>query len=75
MCNPPQSAQVPSVLQPPQSASAMRNIQNRFGRSELELRWPGNDLEIGLRSSRWVRSSPLLARMPNRPTKTGIEGV
>eukprot|EP00969_Alexandrium_andersonii_P070333 3104255-Alexandrium_andersonii.AAC.1 len=42
-------------------------MQNRFGRSELELRELRNSLEIGPRSSRGVRSAPLFAQMPNPP--------
>eukprot|EP00969_Alexandrium_andersonii_P054869 2418032-Alexandrium_andersonii.AAC.1 len=33
--------------------SAMRNVQNRFKRSKLELRGPSSRLKTGPRSSRW----------------------
>eukprot|EP00969_Alexandrium_andersonii_P356309 15446277-Alexandrium_andersonii.AAC.1 len=53
----------------------MRETQNRFTRSNLELRGPRNGLKIGTRSSRGVRAAPLLAQIPNPPTKSAIEGV
>eukprot|EP00969_Alexandrium_andersonii_P308927 13652968-Alexandrium_andersonii.AAC.1 len=54
--------------------SAMRNMQIRFTRSNLELRGHRNGLEIGPRSSRWLHSAPLVAQVPNPPTKWAIEG-
>eukprot|EP00969_Alexandrium_andersonii_P180297 7968819-Alexandrium_andersonii.AAC.1 len=45
-------------------------MQNPFRRSELELRGPRTGLKY-----RWMRSAPLLAQIPNPPTKAGIEGV
>eukprot|EP00969_Alexandrium_andersonii_P174463 7713710-Alexandrium_andersonii.AAC.1 len=54
--------------------SAMRKMKNRFRRSELELRGPRNDLRIGPRSSRGVRSAAFLAQIPHLPTKRAIEG-
>eukprot|EP00969_Alexandrium_andersonii_P362244 15459266-Alexandrium_andersonii.AAC.1 len=38
--------------------SAVRELQHRLRRSNLEPRGPGNDLESGLRSSRGVDSAP-----------------
>eukprot|EP00969_Alexandrium_andersonii_P147785 6534063-Alexandrium_andersonii.AAC.1 len=58
----------------PNPQSAKRKLQNRFRRSKFELRGPRNDLEIGPRSSRWVRSAQLFAQIPNPPTKAGLEG-
>eukprot|EP00969_Alexandrium_andersonii_P241681 10672875-Alexandrium_andersonii.AAC.1 len=55
--------------------SAMRNMQNRFTRSNLELRGPKSGLKIGPRSSRGVRSAPFLAQISNLLTKAGLEGV
>eukprot|EP00969_Alexandrium_andersonii_P127178 5621067-Alexandrium_andersonii.AAC.1 len=56
------------------SKSAMRNMQNRFGRSELELRRPKNGLKNGPRSSQVVNSVQPSAQIPNLPTTTGLEG-
>eukprot|EP00969_Alexandrium_andersonii_P307673 13600583-Alexandrium_andersonii.AAC.1 len=53
----------------------MRKTQNRFRRSNLELRGPNNGLRIGARSSGGVRSAPFCALIPNLPTKAGLEGV
>eukprot|EP00969_Alexandrium_andersonii_P297789 13161512-Alexandrium_andersonii.AAC.1 len=50
-------------------------MQNRFTRSNLELRRPKNGLKIGTRSSRGVRSAQLLVEIPNLPTNMGLEGV
>eukprot|EP00969_Alexandrium_andersonii_P352610 15438051-Alexandrium_andersonii.AAC.1 len=44
-------------------------MQNRFRRSDLEPRGPKDGLKSGPRSSRGVRSAPLLAQIPNLPTK------
>eukprot|EP00969_Alexandrium_andersonii_P250751 11082547-Alexandrium_andersonii.AAC.1 len=44
--------------------SAMRKQQNRFRRSNLEVRGPRNGLKIGPPSSRGVRSAPFLAQIP-----------
>eukprot|EP00969_Alexandrium_andersonii_P018319 801407-Alexandrium_andersonii.AAC.1 len=54
--------------------SAVRNMQHRLRRSELELRRPRTDLSVGPRSSRGVRSAPLPVQIPNPPTKVGVEG-
>eukprot|EP00969_Alexandrium_andersonii_P088209 3889981-Alexandrium_andersonii.AAC.1 len=40
----------------PNPQSALRKMQHRFRRSELELRGPRKGLKIGPRSSRGVRS-------------------
>eukprot|EP00969_Alexandrium_andersonii_P328612 14520459-Alexandrium_andersonii.AAC.1 len=53
----------------------MRKTRNRVRRSELELRGPKGGLKIGPRSSRRVRSAPVLAQTPNLPMKEGREGV
>eukprot|EP00969_Alexandrium_andersonii_P290392 12835465-Alexandrium_andersonii.AAC.1 len=53
----------------------MRKAQNRFRRSNLELREPRNGLKIGPRSSRGVCSPPLFAQNQNLQTSTTIEGV
>eukprot|EP00969_Alexandrium_andersonii_P154504 6829516-Alexandrium_andersonii.AAC.1 len=58
----------------PNPQSAKRKIQNRFRRSNLEVRGPRNDSEIGPRSSRGVRSAPFSAQIPNPPTKAELEG-
>eukprot|EP00969_Alexandrium_andersonii_P187961 8305739-Alexandrium_andersonii.AAC.1 len=42
-----------------------RKHEHRCKRSELELRGPRKDLDIGPRSSRGARSAPLLAQSPN----------
>eukprot|EP00969_Alexandrium_andersonii_P348408 15405997-Alexandrium_andersonii.AAC.1 len=54
--------------------SAMRKTQNRFTRSNLELRGRRKDLDIGPCSSHGVRSAPFFAEIPNLTTKPGIEG-
>eukprot|EP00969_Alexandrium_andersonii_P249994 11048231-Alexandrium_andersonii.AAC.1 len=54
--------------------SAMRNMQNCFKRSELELLGPKSGLKIRPRLSRRVRSAPLLAQIPNPPTERLNEG-
>eukprot|EP00969_Alexandrium_andersonii_P143862 6361649-Alexandrium_andersonii.AAC.1 len=48
-----------------------RNIQNRFKRSNLELRGPKNGLKIGIRSSRGVRSAPCFVEMPKSADERG----
>eukprot|EP00969_Alexandrium_andersonii_P216184 9548652-Alexandrium_andersonii.AAC.1 len=50
--------------------SAMRRMQNRFKRANLELRGPKSGLEIGPRSSRRGRSAPCFAQIQNPPTRT-----
>eukprot|EP00969_Alexandrium_andersonii_P093817 4144793-Alexandrium_andersonii.AAC.1 len=55
--------------------SAVRNVQNRFRRSELEPRAPRNDLKIDPRSSRGVHSAQRFAQNPTPPTKAGIQGI
>eukprot|EP00969_Alexandrium_andersonii_P308339 13629044-Alexandrium_andersonii.AAC.1 len=50
-------------------------MQNRFLRSNLELRGPRKNLKIGPPSSRAVRSAPFSAQSPNLPTKAWIVGV
>eukprot|EP00969_Alexandrium_andersonii_P207513 9167514-Alexandrium_andersonii.AAC.1 len=55
--------------------SAMHSVQNRFRHSNLELRGPRKDINIGPRSSRRVRSAPFFVEIPNPPTKAGLEGV
>eukprot|EP00969_Alexandrium_andersonii_P220465 9737953-Alexandrium_andersonii.AAC.1 len=55
--------------------SAIHRRQHRFRRSSLDLRGPRNGLEMGPRSSRGVRSVPLLAQIPNLPAKAGFEEV
>eukprot|EP00969_Alexandrium_andersonii_P336148 14858095-Alexandrium_andersonii.AAC.1 len=55
--------------------STLRNVQHRLRPPELELRRPRNGLEIGLRSSRGVRSAPLFAQILDLPTNTGLEGA
>eukprot|EP00969_Alexandrium_andersonii_P011506 500939-Alexandrium_andersonii.AAC.1 len=50
-------------------------MQNRFRRSNLELRGPKTAIEICPRSSRGVRSAQFLAQTPNPPTKADLEGV
>eukprot|EP00969_Alexandrium_andersonii_P137719 6090240-Alexandrium_andersonii.AAC.1 len=47
-------------------------MHHRFRRSTLELRGRGNDLNINSRSSRRVRSAPLLVQIPSLPTNMGI---
>eukprot|EP00969_Alexandrium_andersonii_P167510 7405012-Alexandrium_andersonii.AAC.1 len=54
--------------------STLPKTQNRFKRSNLELRRPKNGLNIGPRSSRGARSAPFSAQIPNLPTKAGLEG-
>eukprot|EP00969_Alexandrium_andersonii_P239657 10579424-Alexandrium_andersonii.AAC.1 len=54
--------------------SAVPKTQNRFRRSNLELRGPSG-LNMGPCNSRGVRSAPFLAQNPNPPTKAGLEGV
>eukprot|EP00969_Alexandrium_andersonii_P000164 7146-Alexandrium_andersonii.AAC.1 len=49
--------------------SAMRKLQHRFRRSNPELRGPRTNIEIRPPSTRGVRSAPLLALIPNLPTK------
>eukprot|EP00969_Alexandrium_andersonii_P169356 7486506-Alexandrium_andersonii.AAC.1 len=44
-------------------------MPNCVVRSELELRGPNKGLEIGLRSSRGVRSAQVFALIPNLTTK------
>eukprot|EP00969_Alexandrium_andersonii_P084292 3718415-Alexandrium_andersonii.AAC.1 len=44
-------------------------MQNGFTRSELELRGPISDLNIGPRSSRGVHSAPLCALGPMATTR------
>eukprot|EP00969_Alexandrium_andersonii_P323047 14274004-Alexandrium_andersonii.AAC.1 len=58
----------------PNPLSAMRNMQNRFRRSNLEPHCPRNDPKIGPRSSRWGAFCALFAQIPNLPTKAGLEG-
>eukprot|EP00969_Alexandrium_andersonii_P089211 3937965-Alexandrium_andersonii.AAC.1 len=53
----------------------MRTTQNPFTRSNLELHGHRSGLKIGPRSSRGVCSAPLLAQIPNPPTKRVLEGV
>eukprot|EP00969_Alexandrium_andersonii_P206079 9105514-Alexandrium_andersonii.AAC.1 len=55
--------------------SAKRKLQNRFRRSNLELRGPRNDQNIDPRSSRGVRSAQFFALIPNQPTKAGLQGA
>eukprot|EP00969_Alexandrium_andersonii_P261978 11582098-Alexandrium_andersonii.AAC.1 len=45
--------------------STVQNMHNRIMRSDLELRGPRKGLRIGPRSSRGVRSAPVLAQIPN----------
>eukprot|EP00969_Alexandrium_andersonii_P095425 4215975-Alexandrium_andersonii.AAC.1 len=54
--------------------SARRKMQNRFGRSNLELRGPKSGLKMGSRSSRGVRSAVFFVEIPSLPTKAGLEG-
>eukprot|EP00969_Alexandrium_andersonii_P280037 12379416-Alexandrium_andersonii.AAC.1 len=51
--------------------SPIRSWKSRNGlrRLKLELRGPRNHLKIGPQTSGEVRSAPLLAQMPNLPTK------
>eukprot|EP00969_Alexandrium_andersonii_P171289 7571978-Alexandrium_andersonii.AAC.1 len=51
------------------------NTQNRFRRSELELRGPRKDLDTGTRSSRGARSAPFFALIANLTTKGAALGV
>eukprot|EP00969_Alexandrium_andersonii_P331697 14659362-Alexandrium_andersonii.AAC.1 len=52
--------------------SAIRQMQNRFKPSKLELLGPRNGLKFGPRSSRGLRSVPLLFwQIPNLATKSG----
>eukprot|EP00969_Alexandrium_andersonii_P165333 7306914-Alexandrium_andersonii.AAC.1 len=53
----------------------MRSMKHRFTRSNLELRGPRKDLNIGTRSSRGVRSAPSFAQIPNLPTTAGLGRV
>eukprot|EP00969_Alexandrium_andersonii_P106445 4696328-Alexandrium_andersonii.AAC.1 len=53
----------------------MRNMQNRFRRSNLELRGPRSGLENGSRSLRAVRSAQSFVEIPGPPTKAGLEGA
>eukprot|EP00969_Alexandrium_andersonii_P090067 3976992-Alexandrium_andersonii.AAC.1 len=53
----------------------MHNMQNSFRRSKLELHGAGNDLQIGLRSSRRVHSAPFCVQIPNPSTKAWMEGA
>eukprot|EP00969_Alexandrium_andersonii_P203279 8982664-Alexandrium_andersonii.AAC.1 len=53
--------------------SALRKMQHRFKRSNLELRGPENARKIGNRNSQGVRSVPFFAEIPNLPTKAGLE--
>eukprot|EP00969_Alexandrium_andersonii_P057921 2551595-Alexandrium_andersonii.AAC.1 len=46
-------------------------MQNRFRRSNLELRGPRSGLKNGPRSSRGVRSDPFCALNPNKPAGAG----
>eukprot|EP00969_Alexandrium_andersonii_P247996 10958783-Alexandrium_andersonii.AAC.1 len=50
-------------------------MQNRFRRSNLELRGPRSGLKICPRSSRGVRSAQLCMEIPNPPPERVIEGV
>eukprot|EP00969_Alexandrium_andersonii_P362496 15459856-Alexandrium_andersonii.AAC.1 len=59
-CNPPQSA--------------MRKVKHRFRRANLELHGPKSGLRMRPHSSRGVHSPPLLAPIPNLPTKAGLDG-
>eukprot|EP00969_Alexandrium_andersonii_P227338 10039674-Alexandrium_andersonii.AAC.1 len=53
--------------------SAMRNMNNRFRRSELELRGPNSVLKIGPRRSRGVCSAPLFVESRNPLPNRAIE--
>eukprot|EP00969_Alexandrium_andersonii_P282635 12494857-Alexandrium_andersonii.AAC.1 len=55
--------------------SAIRKLQRRFKRSELELRGPMNGLNMGPRSSPGVSSASFSAQIPNPRTNTALEGV
>eukprot|EP00969_Alexandrium_andersonii_P040656 1781688-Alexandrium_andersonii.AAC.1 len=55
--------------------SAVHKLQTRFRRSKPELHGPGSGLRIGPWSSRGVKSTPLVAHLPDPSTETGIEGV
>eukprot|EP00969_Alexandrium_andersonii_P348759 15420737-Alexandrium_andersonii.AAC.1 len=49
-------------------------MQNRFTRSNLELRGSRNGLKLCPRSSRAVRSAQLFVEIPNLPMKAGLGG-
>eukprot|EP00969_Alexandrium_andersonii_P221425 9779674-Alexandrium_andersonii.AAC.1 len=51
------------------------NMRNCCRRSELELRGPRNILKANPLSSGGVRSVPLLAQMPNLPTKRAADAL
>eukprot|EP00969_Alexandrium_andersonii_P009948 434398-Alexandrium_andersonii.AAC.1 len=54
--------------------SALRNMQNRFKRSNLELCGPKKDLKICPRSYRGVRSVASCVQIPNPTTRAGLAG-
>eukprot|EP00969_Alexandrium_andersonii_P082632 3642641-Alexandrium_andersonii.AAC.1 len=63
-----------SIRNPQSAPIRLLESANCFRRSNLELRRPRKGFKTGSRSFRVVRSAPSPAKIPNLPTKAGLEG-